>query len=290
MLVCNVSLRAPRRTIAAALAETATADDASTTGQLVLATLVDDPGNALDTVDSYSGEIMLEAATAADTVVGAIPYTANVAETTTATDTSTATTAAPSTVTWNPSDKTSANLVLSNGNLSAGSTVTGTEAARATSGIAQNTKVYFEVTFGTLSGGNNTGCGLIPLSSSLSSWCSNGTGGLIIVAFGPGNIYVGPGGYTGETLGSFANATVGCAVDMVNKRFWARINNGNWNNNPLHDPVANNGGIDLSGYFSNVLTTHAYPAVSMNEVRNPCATVNFGPSFAFTPPSGYGYI
>src|SRR5215471_18049722 len=66
MLVCSVSLRPPRGAIAAELAEIATADDASTTGQVVFAALIDDPASVLDNVDAYLGEIMLEAASAAD--------------------------------------------------------------------------------------------------------------------------------------------------------------------------------------------------------------------------------
>ena len=45
MLVCNVSLRAPRRAIAAELAEATTAADATATGNIVFATLVDDPAS-----------------------------------------------------------------------------------------------------------------------------------------------------------------------------------------------------------------------------------------------------
>ena len=84
MLVCNVSLRPPRRAITAAIAEAITATDALATGNIVFATLVDDPANVRDIVDAYSGEIMLEA-TSADAVADAgLTYVAAVLEETTA--------------------------------------------------------------------------------------------------------------------------------------------------------------------------------------------------------------
>ena len=43
MLVCNVSLRPPRSAIVAAIEEAVTAADATASGNVVFATLVDDP-------------------------------------------------------------------------------------------------------------------------------------------------------------------------------------------------------------------------------------------------------
>jgi hypothetical protein len=82
MLVCNVSQRARRAAIAADIAETAAATDALGTGNIVFATLVDDPASVGEVVDAYLGEIMIEAASAGDTLdasAGAI-ISANVAE------------------------------------------------------------------------------------------------------------------------------------------------------------------------------------------------------------------
>ena len=80
MLVTNVSLRPPRAGIAANILEAIEATDATATGQLVLATLVDDPANVGDLVDAYFGEIMLEAASASDVVDGGLTYDAAVDE------------------------------------------------------------------------------------------------------------------------------------------------------------------------------------------------------------------
>jgi hypothetical protein len=91
MLVCNVSRRARRAAVAAAIAETASALDAATTGNVVFATLVDDPASVRDSVDAYLGEIMLEAASAAAVVNAGLVYAVVVAEAVTAADVPSAT-------------------------------------------------------------------------------------------------------------------------------------------------------------------------------------------------------
>jgi hypothetical protein len=84
MLVCNVSLRPPRRAIAGELAETAAAVDATTTGFAIFATLVDDPASVHDSVDAYLGEIMVEAASAAAVVNTGLIYATAMVEAATA--------------------------------------------------------------------------------------------------------------------------------------------------------------------------------------------------------------
>jgi hypothetical protein len=86
MLVCNVSLRPPRRAITAAIAELASAADATATGNIVFATLVDDPASVIDRVDAYLGEIMLEAANAVATASAGSVFGAAVDEAVTALD------------------------------------------------------------------------------------------------------------------------------------------------------------------------------------------------------------
>jgi hypothetical protein len=86
MLVCNVSLLRRRAAIAADLAETAAALDLPGTGNVVFATLVDDPANVRDRVDAYLGQIMLEAASAAATVNAGLAYAATMVEAASAAD------------------------------------------------------------------------------------------------------------------------------------------------------------------------------------------------------------
>lgn len=80
MLICNVSLRPPRSAIAAAIAEATIAVDATATGNIIFATLVDDPASVSDLVDAYLGEIMVEAASASDTIDIGLAYAAAVDE------------------------------------------------------------------------------------------------------------------------------------------------------------------------------------------------------------------
>src|SRR5262245_9189902 len=143
MLICSVSQRPPRRAIAAELVEAAAADDAATTGTLVLATLVDDPANVLDTLDAFTGEIMLEAASAAVTVDSGFVSEGAITEAASAADDQTASVTAGAVTTWNPSDKT-ANITLSNGNLTAQNTDGTNSAARGTTSKSSG-KHYFEV-------------------------------------------------------------------------------------------------------------------------------------------------
>jgi hypothetical protein len=86
MLVCNVSMRPSRRAITTAIVETTTAVDATATGNVVFATLVDDPASVGEIVDAYLGEIMVEAANASDTVSAGSAYVAAVDEAVTAAD------------------------------------------------------------------------------------------------------------------------------------------------------------------------------------------------------------
>jgi len=86
MLVCNVSLRPPRAGIAADIVEAIAATDASASGQVVFATLVDDPASVSDIVNAYLGEIMVEAASAADAITAGSAYGVALDETASAAD------------------------------------------------------------------------------------------------------------------------------------------------------------------------------------------------------------
>lgn len=98
MLVCNVSLRPARAGSAAIVAdivEAITAVDATASGQVVFATLVDDPASVADIVDAYLGEIMLEAASASEEFSAGSGFAVAVDEALTATETQDATLGVP---------------------------------------------------------------------------------------------------------------------------------------------------------------------------------------------------
>lgn len=90
MLACNVSQSHRRAAIAVNLAETAAARDSLGTGNIVFATLVDDPASVGDRVDAFLGEIMREAASAAATVNAGLAYAIAVVEAASAADVSSA--------------------------------------------------------------------------------------------------------------------------------------------------------------------------------------------------------
>jgi hypothetical protein len=80
MLVCHVVQQARRAAIAADVAELAAAVDAPGTGNVVFATLVDDPASVREFVDAYLGQIMVEAASAAAIVNAGLVYAVSVDE------------------------------------------------------------------------------------------------------------------------------------------------------------------------------------------------------------------
>lgn len=86
MLVCSVSLKAPRAAITAGLVEVATAQDGLGTGNVVFAALVDDPTSVRDRVDAVLGEIMIETANASATINAGLAYAVMVDEAVTARD------------------------------------------------------------------------------------------------------------------------------------------------------------------------------------------------------------
>ena len=80
MLVCSVSQLRRRAAIAADIAETTIALDAPGTGNVVFATLVDDPASVRDRIDAFLGQIMLEAANASSTLTAGLAYVVAVTE------------------------------------------------------------------------------------------------------------------------------------------------------------------------------------------------------------------
>jgi hypothetical protein len=275
MIVCNVSLRPPRRAIAADLAEAAGALDALGTGNVVFATLVDDPASVLETVDAYLGEIMLEAASAADAVSLVSVYDVAVVEAATAADTQTGTLA---TTTWNPSDK-SANVSLSNGDLTAQGTNGSDGGVRSTTSHASG-KYYFEVTWSSATGGVDAGCGIATSAAVLASMGSTGLG--VAVMYQSGTIYVN-GSNTGIAIAT-PTLPVCIAVDLANSRIWFRVGGGNWNNSGSADPATNVGGINIAALFP---SNAAYAAVTTQNSTN-TYTANFGAS-AFSQPIPSGF-
>jgi hypothetical protein len=182
--------------------------------------------------------------------------------------------------TWSPSDK-SANIALSNSNLTATTTSATLCAVRSTSSHTSG-KWYVEFTTGDQAG-TDTGVGLATSSANLSTIGSVAAGGFI--SFGDtGTIYFN-GSATGLTTGFIGSNTIVCmAIDLVNSKGWFRETNHNWNNNPAANPATNTNGIDISALFP----SNAAFLVYCSNTSGSATTINVGGSlFTYTAPSGF---
>jgi len=282
MLVTNVSLRPPRHAIAADIAEAITATDATATGQVVFATLVDDPASVGDAVDAYLGEIMLEAATAADAQDGtvAVIYSGTIAETATAQDTPDAS-IPPATTTWD-AGATISNVTLSGGNLVATSSSTSNGGVRSIS-YKTTGKLYFELTLGTWAAAQTSALGLVASTGTYNDMYVNVTNSTDVLT-NSGTIFSNNGN-SGFSVGLPASGDViRVAVDLTARKAWFSRNGANWNGNPAHDPATGAGGVTVAATLSFA------PAVGFgnSHANGNYVTANFGAStFVYAVPSGF---
>ena len=175
--------------------------------------------------------------------------------------------------TFNPIDKKSALVTLSNGNL----TVTGTDSGGnnwARSAIARTGKRYVEFTATTVAntvlGIADDGAMTFPGADAKSFGMFSSAAGSIAGTFPTW----GPAYATGNV--------VGMAVDLTAKKVWYRVNGGAWNAGGSADPATGVGGWDVSTY------TGATHYVIASGDSGGVTTANFGAtSFAATAPAGY---
>jgi hypothetical protein len=277
MLVCNVSARA-RQKISAAIAEAVTARDVTAPESSVFPALVDDPTSAGDIVDAYLGDIMLEAASAADTFDAGLNLAAGVVEAATAIDV-TDWTVAVATTTYNGTP--SAGIVMSNGNLTVTHGTTSNGVGVNSTAFLTTGKFYFEVTVQVATfGGNHLG---IYQSGTFAAAVTTGKATAVVVG-ASSNIYTN-GANTTKNLGTTAVGDVfGFAIDLTNRLAWIRRNNGIWNADAAANPVTGVGGVTIAtGSFA------PYVAFT-NSAANNAFTGNFGQSaFANAAPVGFGY-
>jgi hypothetical protein len=84
MLVCFVSARPRGKETTAEIVEAAEASDGLTSGFVIFSALVDDPASVHEIVDAFFGDIMVEAATAADEFSTGLAFAAAIDEAETA--------------------------------------------------------------------------------------------------------------------------------------------------------------------------------------------------------------
>jgi hypothetical protein len=294
------SLLASSFVFSVGVAEVIVAMDTTDIGNIIFATLIDDPASINDTSDAFIGEIMIEAASA-DTILtvgidyvaaiddstsvadvfnsSPIGYLATIDEIATANDSSDAAGAVTAT-TWSPSDKTTP-VVLGSGNLrvtTGGSSTNG--GVRSTTSVPSG-KAYLEYTCTNLTGGN-TGAGIATSSANLATM-GGSVANACLIYFG-GEIYFN-GVDTGKNVGAVgAGSTLCFAIDATGSLLWARLNGGSWNGSGTADPATGVGGINIAALFP---TNRVFSALSVNGA-NVDVTANYGGSaFAQTVPSGF---
>lgn len=181
--------------------------------------------------------------------------------------------------TWSPTDL-SANMVLSNSNLTATGNAAADTAVRGTLGKLAG-KYYFEFTTGAQFNGPDTGLGLALSTANLST--VGGTAASAVAVFTSGSTWLN-GNSLGLSQGAIgANVVVGVAVDLDNKRIWFRLGAvGNWNNNAPATPATPSTGIDISS-----LSGALYPLFACNAL-GASVTANFGLTpFTGAVPAGF---
>lgn len=301
MLICNVSLRPPARVLAVTLAEAAAAAD--TASMLVgLLAPIDEPVTALETLDAFVGQIMLEAASASDSVQSGLIYAVLLDEPASAADAAgvltaggisaevaeaaTADVVVDGAVQVTPAsyDGLATNVALSNGNRTVLHNVTNTNSGAISTAFESTGQYYFEVK---LENATTTGHFLGVMISTWGSVFSSTqmtTNSTSVQIGGTAGIYSN-GGNTGKTLGASAvNDVYSCAIDLTNDLAWFRKNGGNWNGDASADPATGTGGVAMAaGSFAPIVRFGATGGTTDQ------MTGNFGQAaFVYTAPSGFG--
>jgi hypothetical protein len=290
MLVCSISQRAKRAAIAAGIVEPAIAADTLGSGNVIFATLVDDPASVREVVDAYLGQIMVEAANATATVNAGLSLSAAVLEAASAATVINATLGygaamlEPATAIDTPSaavqsnlygfdPATTLNVTLSNSNLTAAHANATTNSG--VRGIAPKSagKYYCEYrvdVFGSDKLGLITAAGSYATSAAFAS---------VVMSNGNANVF----GTTSPNIGSFVVGNVLCvAVDFDAGLMWFRKNANNWNNSGTANPATGVGGTAFTAHLS------AMPAIGFSGAAGATFTANFGATaYGFTKPSGF---
>ena len=269
--------------IAADIAEAALAGDGTTTGNVVFATLLDDPASVRDSVDAFLGSIMKEAALAADAISIGLIYAAATAEAATAQDSPSATII--SGVTLATFDGAATVTTVSNGNLTATHNATTTPAGVRSTQLKSSGKYYFEVTLGA-SHGSTDFMGII-LSTAAVGDPATGTNVSAVYPGQGGGIYSNNGFTSASIPTPLPGDAVGIAIDLDNRKAWFRRNNGGWLNQAIgsQNPATNTGGVVIaSGSW-----TPAVGFLGAGSASGDNFTGNFGQStFVAAAPAGFG--
>jgi hypothetical protein len=196
--------------------------------------------------------------------------------------------------TWDPPaaafatfDGTASNATLSNGNLTGTHANTNNNSGARSTTLLSSGKYYFEVTVGNTHGLNDS-AGVLLSTGTYTDLVTNGLN-CVVVNLANGALFGNNVASTKSLPAIGAGDVIGIAIDLGNRNGWFRKNGGNWNGLAIgsENPATNAGGVPIasSGSFSPAIGFGGTSSASGDNM-----TANFGvTSFAFTPPSGFGY-
>lgn len=175
---------------------------------------------------------------------------------------------------WNPSDKTHANLVLSNGNLTATNTVSAVDRGVRAVQSRSSGKYYWEIFVNTAN--SNFGIGARSATAALTGAYPGVSGGGFSTR-GNGSLTYGASTAVSSPIGSYATGDVlGFAVDLSGLVYLRK--NGTWGSG--QDPVAGTGGVNYGGGT-------LFPHVNLTAIGDQ-VTANFGATpFVYPAPAGF---
>lgn len=181
------------------------------------------------------------------------------------------------------------NVVLSNLNLTARKATGGSgfEMARSVKGETSG-KFYFEITWDEFTG-SFIGVGLGDQDASVGNFFGSDGNGILLVQ--NGEVYA--NGALRTTIQTSAESNIsGVAFDVDDGWVWFRTSGGNWNNNPAADPATGVGGLAFPGTHAapGGMSGTIYAGVMVQDDPNDQMSINFGPTFAGTPPAGFEMI
>ncbi len=187
--------------------------------------------------------------------------------------------------TWNPSDKT-ANITLSNGNLTAAGTNSSDGGVRGTTSKSAGL-VYFEILLGGTVAGGDTGVGICTGAATLTAVANTASAAAILYLITPGIWFNGSFSAATGFTNFVATDVVQVAINFTTSRMWWRKNDtGSWygGTGTPGDPAAGTNGLNISALFPG---SAAFPVFTANS-STPTGTIRLSQAqFSFSPPSGF---
>lgn len=185
---------------------------------------------------------------------------------------------------WNFNNK-NASITLSNGDLTATTSITATQNALALDPVMSGTgKYYWEVVMT----GTNVGAGVGTHFSSVATGIYLGQQDNHLGWFNSGSVV--SNNAVIDTWSTFATGSRLCiALDMVNNKIWGRVGTaGNWDNAAIgsQNPATNTGGLTLPTQ----IRFNVVPGCCLSTSGDSVAAAFASGSWAGTPPSGFGQI